>query len=101
MVVKKEQEGNIVKLTSRDNDSNIGAYTDIFSYIQENHPEFLNNIYTMFPPAKKRMDQFMAKAAENFELEVPTLKDVQKLQEIEKNKKEEARREEIKRKLKK
>ena len=95
MVVKKEQEGDKVKLTSRVNDSNIGEYTDIFSHIEKNHPEFLNNIYTMFPPAKKRMDQFMAKAAENFKLEVPTVEQVEKLREIERNKKEEARREEI------
>jgi len=101
MVIKKEQKGDKVELTSRANDANIGEYTDIFSFIQKNHPEFLNNINTMFPPAKKRMEQFMAKAAENFELEVPTLQHVQKLQEIEKNKREEAKREEIKKKLEK
>merc|ERR1719206_764881 len=47
------------------------------------------------------MDQFLAKAAENFDLEVPTLEQVEKLEEIEKNRKEASRREEMKKKLEK
>jgi len=101
MVVRKEQEGDMVKLVARSNDSNIGDYTDIFSYIEKNQSEFLNSMYIMFPSAKKRMDQFLAKAAENFDLEVPTLEQVEKLEEIEKNRKEAARREEMKKKLEK
>merc|ERR1719312_796648 len=91
----------MVKLVARSNDSIIGDYTDIFSFIEKNHSEFLNSMYIIFPSAKKRMDQFLAKAAENFDLEVPTLEQVEKLEEIEKNRKEAARREEMKKKLEK
>ena len=55
----------------------------------------------LFPSDKKRMNQLMAKAAKNFDLEVPTLEQVEKLEEIGKNKKESARKEEIKKKLEK
>ena len=44
IVVKKEQEGEMIKLTSRTNDSNIGEYTDIFMYMKKNRPEFLDGM---------------------------------------------------------
>ena len=56
----------------------------MFSHIEKDHSEFLSNLKTLFLPAKKRMDQFMTSATENFELEVPSWEQVEKLHRQEK-----------------
>jgi len=104
MVVKKETKDDSVMLTCQKCDTSIEEYKDIFTHIEKDHSDFLQNLYTMFPPAKKRMEQFMTKAAENFELEVPTWAQVEKLQRQEKDKKDELKRvekekEDVERKL--
>jgi len=87
MVVKKEkQEDDEVKMACHKCDTDIEDYRDIFTHIESEHSDFLQHLCTMFPPAKKRMDQFMTKAAENFDLVVPTWDQVEKLQKVEKDK---------------
>jgi len=99
MIVKKKKDGDLVELTCRKSGKEIAEYTGIFIHIEKEFPDFLTNLYKMFPPAKKRMDQFMTKAAENFDLEVPTWEDVEKLQRLEKEKENELKRLEMKKKL--
>jgi len=56
-----------------------GSYSDIMPHLEDKHGDFVNLLCTIFPPAKKRLSQFVEKAAEKFDLVVPTEKEVQKL----------------------
>eukprot|EP00092_Neocalanus_flemingeri_P105061 GFUD01134622.1.p1 GENE.GFUD01134622.1~~GFUD01134622.1.p1 ORF type:complete len:663 (-),score=244.62 GFUD01134622.1:238-2226(-) len=92
MVVNKEKDEEVVKLTCQKCDIGIEEYKDIFTHIDEEHSDFLLHLCSMFPPARKRMDQFMTRAAQNFELVVPTWEFVEKLQRMEKEKAENIKR---------
>ena len=76
---EKSSEGEI-KIFSVKTDESVGGCQDIHSYLESTHPTFLENLVAMFPPAKKRMDQFVQRAAENFDLTVPTWQQVERLQ---------------------
>ena len=56
---------------------------DMLAHIETEHKVFLEGLEQMFPPAKKRMGQFIEKAAENCDLRVPTWSLVEKLQKVE------------------
>merc|ERR1712054_350369 len=99
MVVKKEVHDDTVSLKCTKCDSLIDSFDDVFHHLETKHGDFLNHLYSMFPPAKKRMDQFVMKAAENFDLVVPTWEQVERMQKIEKEKQEKLRREEMNKKL--
>ena len=72
----------------------------MFSHIEKDHVEFLSNLKTLCPP-KKRMDQFMTRAAGNFEMEVPFWEQVEKLKRQEKDTTDEIKWSEINIKLEK
>jgi len=96
---KKEKEGE--KMEEEDEEPNLycfkcneglgSSYSVIMPHLEEKHEDFLNVLYTMFPPAKKRMGQFIEKAAAKFKLEVPSLKDVEKLIKIDEDEKQKQR----------
>jgi len=98
MLVKKESEDN----EETDEDAEKGVKTEkwcivdrksgiklacaqLYEHLEKDHGDFLQHLYSMFPPAKKRMDQFILRAVENFDLEVPTWAMVQQLQKDEAN----------------
>lgn len=62
---------------------------DIMAHLVAEHSDFLELLYTIFPQAKKRMGQFVEKAAERFELRVPTAREVDKLEAEGKRKEQE------------
>ena len=62
---------------------------DIMAHLEAEHADFLELLYTIFPPAKKRMGQFVEKAADRFELRVPTAREVDKLEAEGKRKEQE------------
>lgn len=99
MVISKKTEGDSVELTCHKCDKRIEGYKDIFTHMENCHSEFLENLLTMFPPAKNRMEQFIIKAAENFDLEVPTWEQVEKLQRQEKEKQIEIEKIQMEKKL--
>merc|ERR1711915_392895 len=99
MVVKKEVHEDTVDIKCTKCDSVIDSFDEVFPHIETKHGDFLNHLYSMFPPAKKRMDQFVLKAVENFDLVVPTWEHVERMQKIEKEKQEKLRREEMNKKL--
>lgn len=51
----------------------------VVPHLEDKHQDFLDMLYTIFPPAKKRMPQFIDKAASKFELRIETAKEVDKL----------------------
>merc|ERR1712058_114950 len=81
LLLVKDEDGKI-KSVKTENEIEAGK---IYSHVAEAHPEFLSNLETMFPPAKKRMDQFFEKAVNAYDLKVPTWKLVEKLQKVEKD----------------
>jgi hypothetical protein len=55
-----------------------GSYADIMPHLEANHKDLISVLSTMFPPAKKRLGQFIEKAAAKIDdLKVPTEKEVQ------------------------
>ena len=97
---EKTDEGEI-KIFSLKSEDCVGGCQDIHTYLESTHPTFLENLIAMFPPARKRMDQFVQRAAENFELTVPTWSLVEKLQKEESDRVAEARKKEMEEKLQK
>ena len=51
----------------------------VMPHLEDKHQDFLDMLYNIFPPAKKRMPQFVEKAASKFELRIETAKEVDKL----------------------
>ena len=51
----------------------------VMAHLEDKHQNFLDMLYTIFPPAKKRMPQFIEKAASKFELKIETAKEVDRL----------------------
>merc|ERR1712032_1666290 len=47
----------------------------VVPHLEDKHQDFLDMLYTIFPPAKKRMPQFIDKAASKFELRIETAKE--------------------------
>ena len=97
---EKSSEGEI-KIFSVKTDESVGGCQDIHGYLESTHPTFLENLVAMFPPAKKRMDQFLQRAAENFDLTVPTWQQVERLQREESDRIAAARKKEMEEKLQK
>jgi len=63
---------------------------EVMPFLEDKHQDFLDMLYTIFPPAKKRMSQFIEKALTKFDLRIETAKEVDKLiAEKEKREKEE------------
>merc|ERR1712156_807354 len=63
---------------------------EVMPFLEDKHQDFLDMLYTIFPPAKKRMSQFIEKAVTKFALRIETAKEVDKLiAEKEKREKEE------------
>ena len=56
-----------------------GSYTDIMPHLEAKHGDFVSLLGIIFPSAKRRLAQFVEKAAANFDLVVPTETDAQKL----------------------
>jgi len=69
-----------------------GSYSDIMPHLEKKHQDFLDILLIMFPPAEKRMAQFMETAARKFELRVPSEKEVEDLMEKAKLEEEEKER---------
>merc|ERR1712037_931771 len=51
----------------------------VVPHLEDKHQDFLDMLYTIFPPAKKRMPQFIDKAASKFELKIETATEVDRL----------------------
>merc|ERR1712228_787010 len=51
----------------------------VMPHLGDKHQDFLDMLYTIFPPAKKRMPQFIEKAASKFDLRIESAKEVDKL----------------------
>merc|ERR1712037_94808 len=51
----------------------------VMAHLEDKHQNFLDMLYTIFPPAKKSMPQFIEKAASKFELKIETAKEVDRL----------------------
>merc|ERR1711971_362431 len=83
VVLEKQQDDKIFDVKK---EVYVEDVKGVFSYLEAEHQQFLDNLCTMFPPAKKRMNQFIEKAINNFDLKVPTWKLVEKLQRIESDK---------------
>jgi len=83
VVLEKQQDDKIFDVKK---EVYVEDVKGVFSYLEAEHQQFLDNLCTMFPPAKKRMNQFIEKAINNFDLKVPTWKLVEKLQKIESDK---------------
>merc|ERR1719369_1966241 len=90
-----------VKLTCHKCNMDIEEFKDVFNHLEKDHAEFIQHLSAMFPPAKKRMVQFITKAVENFELIVPTLEYVEKQIKAEKEKQAKLRKMEMEEKLEK
>lgn len=102
LLLKREKtEAGDIKIFLRNTDEAVGGCQDIHGYIEANHPQFLENLIAMFPPAKKRMEQFLQKAAENFDLIVPTWQLVERLQKVESDKAAAERKKEMEERLQK
>merc|ERR1712156_896556 len=83
----KEPVGKTIK--GRKFDVNL-EIAEVMPFLEEKHQDFLDMLYTIFPPAKKRMSQFIEKAVTKFDLRIETAKEVDKLiAEKEKREKEE------------
>merc|ERR1712039_283329 len=52
---------------------------EVMPFLEDKHQDFLDMLYTIFPPAKKRMSQFIEKALTKFDLRIETAKEVDKL----------------------
>ena len=83
----EKKEGKEMKVEDRkvtlhcfkcDNDLE-GSYTDIMPHLEAKHGDFVKLLGIIFPSAKRRLAQFVEKAAENFYLVVPTETNAQKL----------------------
>ena len=98
---EKTEETGEIKIFSLKTDECIGGCQDIHSYIESTQPTFLENLISMFPPARKRMDQFVQRAAENFDLTVPTWQQVERLQKEESDRVAAVRKKEMEEKLQK
>merc|ERR1712156_3250 len=82
-------EEPVVTIKGRKFDVNL-EITEVMPFLEEKHLDFLDMLYTIFPPAKKRMSQFIEKAVTKFDLRIETAKEVDKLiAEKEKREKEE------------
>jgi len=95
LILAKDEDGKI-KSVKTGEEVEVGK---IYSHVTEEHPEFLSNLEKMFPPAKKRMDQFFEKAANTYDLKVPTWKLVERLQKVEKDRLAAERKKEMEEKL--
>jgi len=56
-----------------------GLLAGVMPHLGDKHQDFLDMLYTIFPPAKKRMPQFIEKAASKFDLRIESAKEVDKL----------------------
>ena len=83
VVLEKQQDDKIFDVKK---EVYVEDVKGVFSYLEAEHEQFIENLCTMFPPAKKRMNQFIEKAINNFDLKVPTWKLVEKLQKVESDK---------------
>ena len=86
-----KEDGKIFSMKSNMKELEI---KDIHAHIEEEHKVFLDNLEHMFPPAKKRIGQFIEKAAENFDMRVPTWRMVERLQQEESERVEEEKKRE-------
>ena len=102
LILRSEKsEDGCVTVFSRQTDEEVGGCQDIHGFIEANHPQFLENLFAMFPPAKKRIEQFMLKAANDFDLIVPTWQMVEKLQKEESDRAAWERKKEMEERLQK
>merc|ERR1712039_1039484 len=84
-----DEEPVVKTIKGRKFDVNL-EITEVMPFLEEKHPHFLDMLYTIFPPAKKRMSQFIEKAVTKFDLRIETAKEVDRLiAEKEKREKEE------------
>merc|ERR1712156_969931 len=86
---KGDKEPVVKTIKGRKFDVNL-EIAEVMPFLEEKHLDFLDMLYTIFPPAKKRMSQFIEKAVTKFDLRIETAKEVDKLiAEKEKREKEE------------
>jgi len=89
MLVSKEQSEEVdseeigVKLSCLKCKTIIGRVSDLLCHLEKSHEDFLQNLSSMFPLATERMQQFIQQAANKFDLEVPTGKELEVLQIVE------------------
>jgi len=96
LVLVKDEENKIIDRKSK---KVLENPAEVYSFIEAEYNDFLENMCTMFPPAKKRIGQFIEKAAADNDLKVPTLKLVDKLQKIESDRLAAERKKEMEEKL--
>jgi len=68
----------VVKVKDHKNDITL-ELADVWPHLEDKHQDFLDMLYVIFPPAKKRMSQFVEKAASKFELRIESAKEVDRL----------------------
>jgi len=75
-----DKEGVVTVVKCHKCDTNLDELlAGMMPHLEEKHQDFLDMLYTIFPPAKKRMPQFIEKAASKFELRIETAQEVDKL----------------------
>ena len=98
---REKKEDGTIEIFSRKTGEAVGGPQDMYSHIQANHPQFLENLSKMVPPAMKRINEFLQRAAENFDLIVPTRELVRKLEQEECDRLARKRKEEMEERLQK
>jgi hypothetical protein len=99
MVITKEEdeEGNVtLKDKHLEGHPTIPGFSDVYEHLQKEHEEFVEHLLTMFPPAKKRLNQFVERAVQNFEMKIPSEKEVKEALRAEAEKKRAQRLKELK-----
>ena len=66
---ESDKEPVVKTIKGRKFDVNL-EIAEVMPFLEDKHQDFLDMLYTIFPPAKKRMSQFIEKALTKFDLRI-------------------------------